>query len=59
MTFEQLVASAKARQVAGFDPVPVIVDALAVLAGERMTPAFEGPIETLRQPRSYSHWGMF
>ncbi len=58
MTFEQLVQSARARQGAGFDPVPVIVEALVVLAGERMTPAFEGPIETLRQPRSYSHWGI-
>lgn len=40
-----------------------VISALEALAAERrrdaMTPPFEGPIETLRQPRSISHWGMF
>lgn len=27
-------------------------------AAERMTPRFEGPVEALRGPRSYSHGGM-
>ena len=42
-----------------YDCVIKALEALAAeRAAERMTPRFEGPIETLRWPRSYSHWGM-
>lgn len=45
------------------DALMYVLLALKALAAERrreaMTPPFEGPIETFRQPRSISHWGMF
>lgn len=63
-SFEQWVEDARHFYQEGEDGEmhDCIITALEALAAERaaerMTPRFEGPIETLRQPRSISHWGL-
>jgi hypothetical protein len=48
---EALAAERAAKRLAA-------LDALARNDADEIVAGFQGPIETLRGPRSYSHWGM-